>query len=179
MTLRTFFPYILYVNDVITPGAVNFRNQSEPVRVNISGDDQWFIFRKLIDDASDAIFNVAVKSKTSLDLSILSTKHSVTPYIFYIKPPSWIEGKIESIGVQYRSGSTDKSVLEQTIKFIFVEYFIHTCLTLLKVQSFPIFYQLFYKQRPVKFSITVHITDTGTLKQTIFFTNISPSGENL
>ena len=64
-------------------------------------------------------------------------------------------------------------------KFIFVEYFIHTCLTLLKVQSFPIFYQLFYKQRPVKFSITVHITDTGTLKQTIFFTNISPSGENL
>ena len=123
MTLRTFFPYILYVNDVITPGAVNFRNQSEPVRVNISGDDQWFIFRKLIDDAGDAI--------------------------------------------------------EQTIKFIFVEYFIHTCLTLLKVQSFPIFYQLFYKQRPVKFSITVHITDTGTLKQTIFFTNISPSGENL
>ena len=110
---------------------------------------------------------------------ILSTKHSVTPYIFYIKPPSWIEGKIENIGVQYRSGSTDKSVLEQTIKFIFVEYFIHTCLTLLKVQSFPIFYQLFYKQRPVKFSITVHITDTGTLKQTIFFTNISPSGENL
>ena len=67
--------------------------QSEPVRVNISGDDQWFIFRKLIDDAGDAIFNVAVKSKTSLDLSILSTKHSVTPYIFYIKPPSWIEGK--------------------------------------------------------------------------------------
>ena len=96
----------------------------------------------------------------------------VTPYIFYIKPPSWIEGKIESIGVQYRSGSTDKSVLEQTIKFIFVEYFIHTCLTLLKVQSFPIFYQLFYKQRPVKFSITVHITDTGTFKQTIFFSQI-------
>ena len=170
MTLRTFFPYILYVNDVITPGAVNFRNQSEPVRVNISGDDQWFIFRKLIDDAGDAIFNVAVKSKTSLDLRTI---------YFVNSQPSWIEGKIESIGVQYRSGSTDKSVLEQTIKFIFVEYFIHTCLTLLKVQSFPIFYQLFYKQRPVKFSITVHITDTGTLKQTIFFTNISPSGENL
>ena len=98
--------YILYVNDVITPGAVNFRNQSEPVRVNISGDDQWFIFRKLIDDAGDAIFNVAVKSKS--EALILSTKHSVTPYIFYIKPLSWIEGKIESIGVQYRSGSTDK-----------------------------------------------------------------------
>ena len=67
MTLRTFFPYILYVNDVITPGAVNFRNQSEPVRVNISGE-----------------------------------KHSVTPYVFYIKPPSWIEGKIESVTVSIR-----------------------------------------------------------------------------
>ena len=48
------------------------------------------------------------KKKMESEALILSTKHSVTPYIFYIKPPSWIEGKIESIGVQYRSGSTDK-----------------------------------------------------------------------
>ena len=119
MTLRTFFPYILYVNDVITPGAVNFRNQSEPVRVNISGDDQWFIFRKLIDDAGDAIFNVAVKSKTSLDLRTIYFVNSQSNNPFHL-----------------------------------------------------LYYQLFYKQRPVKFSITVHITDTGTLKQTIFFSQI-------
>ena len=130
MTLRTFFPYILYVNDVITPGAVNFRNQSEPVRVNISGDDQWFIFRKLIDDAGDAIFNVAVKSKTSLDLRTIYFVNSQSNNPFHL--------------LYYQFSDT-----------------------------------LFYKQRLVKFSITVHITDTGTLKQTIFFTNISPSGENL
>ena len=84
MTLRTFFPYILYVNDVITPGAVNFRNQSEPVRVNISGDDQWFIFRKLIDDAGDAIFNVAVKSKTSLDLRTIYFVNSQSNNPFHL-----------------------------------------------------------------------------------------------
>ena len=54
MTLMTFFPYILYVNDVITPGAVNFRIWSEQIEIS----QVWRLLEFSLADRSITLHNV-------------------------------------------------------------------------------------------------------------------------